>query len=137
MKTSFSPSINIIDKDGRLDQAWDKYFSILDTELNYYFGSDGTLFAFRTHADIVNILNTTNLIGRILYDSDNQVMRVNNTGQFKEILTSTLFQQLSKDEFDMLDISKIEQLFVHEKTNNKFYIILYGNIGEISINWVP
>jgi hypothetical protein len=136
MKTSYSPSINIIDKDGKLDQSWDKYFSILDTELNYYFGTDGTLFAFRTYSDITNLLNTNSLIGRILYDSDNQVMRVNNTGQFKEILTGSIFQQLSKDEFDMLDIPNINQMFVHEKTNNKFYIIIYGNIGEISIDWV-
>ena len=68
--------------------AWMTWFSILSQELQEYFGSNGLVPAHRTSSVIAQIEANPSTIGRFIYNCDTGTMMVNNTGTFKNILTS-------------------------------------------------
>lgn len=80
-------SQKITDKDGNLSAEWFQFFSSLVNALQQTISDEGILIPTQTAANITR-LDTTKSARRLLFDSDNDVAKVNLTGTFKTIQTA-------------------------------------------------
>lgn len=80
------PLAKIAQPDGTIHPAWQQYFTQLTTALQQNVSNEGYIIP-PLNTSQITTLTGTNTIGRIIYDTDNGVMKINNDGTFKQIMT--------------------------------------------------
>lgn len=73
-------------QNGVITDQWSAFLQNLITNLRINLSDDGYVVPFRTNDEILQ-LNTTDNVGRILYNTTTERMMINNTGTFEEIET--------------------------------------------------
>ena len=82
------PTMDFKIEEGRISQPWRDFLSLNAQELVFYFGSNkGYYLPNFTEDEILSELNVPENIGRVIFDSTNNVMRVNTDGIFHEVVT--------------------------------------------------
>lgn len=76
----------VVDKDGKLTDTWKQIFSQLFTQLQGGLSEEGILVPKQSSTDITT-LSTTENTGKLIYDKDNNVLKVNINSVFKTIST--------------------------------------------------
>lgn len=83
------PRSSIVDKDGMLTHDWVLYFQQLTMVLQTVLSPEGIIPPKQTATNIASLVSTSpNLFGSILYDSTNDLAKINIAGSIKTILTS-------------------------------------------------
>jgi len=77
----------MIMEDGEINSVWYLFFSQLITAMQTNLSDEGIAAPLQSTLNIVR-LNTEKSIGRLIYDQDLDVMKVNLAGIFKTITTS-------------------------------------------------
>lgn len=78
------PRANIVDQTGNMEMGWRKFFEQLINEMQANVSNEGYVVP-QLNTDQLNQLSTPDNSGRIVFDSDANVMKINNNGTFKEI----------------------------------------------------
>lgn len=81
------PTENIMDENGSLHPVWQNFFNILVTQMQKDLSNEGIKAPEQANSNFAKLAGTDKK-GAILYDSDNDVLKVNINGTFKTILTS-------------------------------------------------
>lgn len=77
----------LVDKHGTMHPIWNNFFNQFIGVLQRNLSTEGYLLPQQTAANISS-LNTPNSTGALLYDSDNNLLKVNINGTFKTVTTS-------------------------------------------------
>jgi hypothetical protein len=80
-------NIQLVDRNGMLTEAGQLLFQNLFSQLQLYISNEGLKIPQQTAANIA-LLNTSQSVGNLLYDSDNDLAKVNINGTFKTIQTA-------------------------------------------------
>jgi hypothetical protein len=77
----------IVDKDGNLTLTWKQIIQQLITQLQLGLSDEGILVPQQTAGNIAK-LTGDKVIGSLIYDSDNNLLKVNINDSWKTVLTS-------------------------------------------------
>lgn len=77
----------MVDKNGVMATPWQQFFSQLLISLNTGLSNEGIILPQQTAANIALLIGTQS-IGALIYDSTNNLAKVNLNGTFKTITTS-------------------------------------------------
>ena len=100
--------------------------------IQQHLGDEGYKFPFQGTSFITGNLDDTINSGRIVYDSDEQLMKVNNNGVYKEIVTSAFLLELTDTEIAALPAIDKHRRFIFDTTNDKLYFAINGTLKEIA-----
>lgn len=87
MKIPNFPTGKIITKDGNLTDNWSKALVQLFQELQKNMSNEGHIVPSQSASNLLVLDNDTNRKGALIYDGDNDKLKVNIAGVLKEIQT--------------------------------------------------
>jgi hypothetical protein len=80
------PQGPLVDQKGYMTADWKEFFSQFFVILQNTLSDNGTRLPFQT-TDNITELNTVNLLGALLYNTDTNKVMANINGTFKEVIT--------------------------------------------------
>ena len=119
------------DGSGKPSDALHRIFTNIITQLQINLSDEGYIFPSQNETNI-NSLSGTKHIAKILYDSTNQVMKVNNDGTFKEIYTRP--PQLTTTERTAIPAAQINGSWVYDTDLNKLYYGINSTWKEVAFS---
>ncbi len=79
-------SVSVLKEDGTMSDTWHQFFSQLTDAHQQNLSEEGFVIPSQPASNI-QLLNTAGNVSRIIYDKTNGVMKLNNNGTYKNIMT--------------------------------------------------
>lgn len=110
----------LVDEKGEAHPQAQTFFSQLITEMQKNLSNEGYVVPSQSSANIQQ-LSTTDNKAKLLYDAEEEVMKLNNNGKFQQIYTRP--QQLTTAEIAAIPAAQINGTWVYNSETDK---LLYG-----------
>jgi hypothetical protein len=130
MNIPFVPKEPLVDGNGYVSQVWRRYFNSLSSELQKHVSDEGYYTPRQTTATVEKLSNDKSR-GGLLYDSDKELIHINNDGKYHPVQTTK--QKMTTSERNAVPSDKRDYLMVHDTDNSKLYTGINGSWKEVKL----